>query len=105
MRVEQDAVRTVGIAVGILGKVFVKRTPCADVAPAEIAAAHIDVVRLLHDTVVYRNGTAFGVDACYSLLLPVGAVVSLDGGEELAGFGQHPVHGLQYRAGLPDEYS
>ena len=45
VRVEQDAVRTFGIAVGILGKVFVKRTPCADVAPAEIAAAHIDVVR------------------------------------------------------------
>ena len=62
-----------GVGVTVLARMLVDRAPRAHVAPAEIAAADIYVVGLLHDAVVDRNGAALREDDFDGGFLGVGA--------------------------------
>ena len=92
-----------GIGVGILARELVDRAPRTHVAPAEVAAADIYVVGLLHDAVVDRYGAALREDLLDGGLLAVGAQILHDGREEGVVFGQMAAEGLDYAAHLPDE--
>lgn len=52
------------IAVGVLGREFVKRAPCPDIVPAEIRAPYEDIIGTFQNTVVNRDRRT----ACKDLL-------------------------------------
>ena len=103
--VGEAAVVGLGVGVFVLVGQQVERTPCAHVAPAEIAAADIDVVGLLHDAVVDRNGAAYGEYLLNSLLFTHRSVGVVYRTEEGMVFGQVLRYGRYYVLDLPDEYA
>lgn len=62
-----------GVGITVLTRMLVDRTPRPQVAPAEMAAADVYIVRLLHDAVVDRDRAAFGEDHLHDVLFGVGA--------------------------------
>ena len=57
------------IFVAILLRKLIHRTPCSHIAPAKVAATHIDILGLFHYTVVDRYGFTFSKDLLYGLCL------------------------------------
>lgn len=92
-----------GVGVAVLARVLVDRAPGAHVAPAELPAAHIDVVGLLHDAVVDRDGAALREGGLHGLTFGIGPQSVHQPVEEGVVVGQVLLEGLDDRADLPDE--
>ena len=84
---------------------LVDRTPCPDVAPAELAAADVDVVGLLHDAVVDRDGAALRIGDFQHVTLGVGADGAHHAAEHRVVLGKVFLESLDDRAHGPHEDS
>ena len=92
-----------GVGVTVLAGVLVERAPGTHVAPAELSAAYIDVVRLLHHAVVDRDGAAFGEYPGDGFRFFRSAQYRLDVREEGVVLGQVGAHRFDDVADFPDE--
>ena len=92
-----------GVGIAVLARVLVERAPRPHVAPAELAAADIDVAGLLQNAVVDRDGAALREDHLHDVLLGVGAQGAHQAAEEGVVLGQVLLEGLDDASDLPDE--
>lgn len=101
--VEVTALFGHGVGIAVLARMLVDRTPRPDVAPAELAAADVDVVGLLHDAVVDRDGAALRKGDLHDVALGVGSDGAHHAAEERVVLGEVFLEGLDDRAHLPHE--
>ena len=92
-----------GVGVAVLARVLVDRAPRADVAPAEFAAADVNVVGLFHDAVVDRDGAALREGDLHHVALGVGPQGAHHPAEEGVVLGEVLLERFDDRADLPDE--
>ena len=92
-----------GVGVTVLARVLVDGAPGPDVAPPELPAADVDVVGLLHDAVVDRDGAALREGDLHDVAFGFGAHGLHHAAEERMVLGEVLLEGLDDRTDLPDE--